>query len=179
MERIGVFLSSSNNVNSTYIAAAEQLGTWIGKQGKTLVYGGMAQGLMEILAQATKKNGGHIVGLIPDGDHWQNKQSKFVDMEFLCTNLADRKQTAIQESDIFVALPGGIGTLDEIFSVLAAICVHEHNKKIVIYNVAHCWDKLIELLEDLKHKKLISESLDNMLLFTDSFDQLTQLLEKD
>ena len=177
MERIGVFLSSNCDVDAAYVEAARQLGTWLGQKGKTLVYGGVAQGLMEVLAQAAKQHGGHVVGLVPQGPHWGNRLSEAVDVEMRCVNLADRKQTMIQESDILVALPGGMGTLDEVLSTVASGIVGEHSKKMVMYNVNHCWDSFLELVEDLERQHMIRRPLEDRLTIVDSFDQLAATLE--
>lgn len=176
MDRIGVFLSANSDVDAAYVEAADKLGEWLGLQGKTLVYGGVAKGLMEVLGQAVKKNGGHTVGILPEGVFWSNSHSEAVDMEFLCANLADRKQTMVQESEILVALPGGVGTLDEVFSTLSGFNVGEHSKKVVLYNVNHCWDKLLELLEDLKVRRMVRNSWADCLLVANSFEELTRML---
>ena len=177
MERIGVFLSSNSDIDPAYVEAALRLGQWIGQQGKTLVYGGNAMGLMEQLAQSVRKNGGHVVGVIPQGAEYGHMHvSDAVDTAFYCANMADRKQTLLQESDILVALPGGIGTLDEVLSVVAAATVGEHTKRVLLYNVGHCWDSFLHLLDDLRRQKLIYRPTEDFLQEVSDFARLTEIL---
>lgn len=176
-QRIGVFLSANTDVPAAYTDAARGLGEWIGHTGRTLVYGGMAMGLMEVIGQAAVGAGGHTVGLIPSGAHWQGKQSSAVQMEILCTGLADRKQSFIDESDILVALPGGIGTLDEIFTTLSSAGVGEHAKPVILLNTDHCWDSLIALLDDLRRRGLLRPQFDAYLLTASTLEELIRMIE--
>lgn len=178
MNTIGVFCSASSHIAPVYVAEAEKLGTWIGKQGKTLVYGGSNSGLMECVAKAAKTNGGRVFGVIPTIVESQGKTSDYVDIDFRCNNLSDRKDTMLQESEVMVALPGGIGTLDEIFTIMASATIGYHHKKIILYNVEGFWDKLIELLDELESKNFIRGNWRNYCCVADSFAQLTAFLEQ-
>lgn len=177
MNTIGVFCSASSRIDAAYIRAAEELGTWIGKQGKTLVYGGSNSGLMECIARAVKTNGGRVFGVIPTIVESQNKVSDYVDIDFRCNNLSDRKDTMLQESQIMVALPGGIGTLDEIFTVMASATIGYHHKKVVLYNIKGFWNTLTGLLDELEGKNFIRGSWRDYCEVVETFEQLTALLE--
>lgn len=154
MNRIGVFLSSRGDVPATYRQAAEDIGRWIGATGRTLVYGGAHKGLMEIMARQVKGNGGRVVGVVPQILTDRKLESDCIDVAFYCADLNDRKAILMRESDILVALPGGIGTLDEIFTVLAAAAIGTERKRVVLYNVDGCWDTLLRLLDELHAKGL-------------------------
>ena len=121
MERIGVYCSSSVKIDKKYFDAAQQLGEWIGSNGKWLVYGGSNRGTMGTLAAAVKQSGGRVMGVVPTALEERDIVSDDLDVNFRCENLSDRKDIMIQESDILVAMPGGVGTLDEIFTTLAAL----------------------------------------------------------
>ena len=95
----------------------------MGETGKTLVYGGASLGLMECVAQAVKTNGGHIIGVVPAKLEENGKVSALPDRIINTRNLSDRKDMIVEESDVLVALPGGVGTLDEIFHVMAAASI--------------------------------------------------------
>ena len=121
MEKIGIFCSASENIDKMYSDAAVRVGKWIGETGKTLIYGGASLGLMECIAQAVKTNGGHIIGVVPAKLEENGKVSTLPDRIIHTHNLSDRKDIIVEESDILLALPGGVGTLDEIFHVMAEI----------------------------------------------------------
>ena len=133
--RIGVFCAASEQIDPLYIEKAEELGAWIGSQGKWLVYGGSNLGLMEATAKAVKANGGQVMGVVPTLLEERGRVSTLLDVIFPTVNLSDRKDLMLQEADILVALPGGIGTLDEIFHVLAAGSLGYHDKQVILYNV--------------------------------------------
>lgn len=176
MNAIGIFCSAASSIDAVYFQKAEELGVWIGKQGKTLVYGGSNSGLMECVAKAVKTNGGRVFGVIPTIVETQNKVSDYVDIDFRCNNLSDRKDTMLQESQVMVALPGGIGTLDEVFTVLASATIGYHHKKVILYNVEGFWDQLISLLDGLEQKGFIRGRWRDYCTVADSFDELIALL---
>ena len=146
--RIGVFCAASEQIDPLYIEKAEELGAWIGSQGKWLVYGGSNLGLMEAM----------------------------LDVTFPTVNLSDRKDVMLQESDVLVALPGGIGTLDEIFHVLAAGSIGYHDKQIILYNVNGFWDGLLDFLRTLEDRHFIHHPLDGRLKVAATFDELVSFL---
>ena len=115
MEKIGIFCSASGSIDPIYFDAAHQIGEWMGKNGKTLIYGGANLGLMECVAKAVKENGGHVIGVVPSKLEENGKVSTYPDEIIATHDLSDRKDIILQQSDVLVALPGGIGTLDEVF----------------------------------------------------------------
>lgn len=154
--RIAVYLSSKSALPDSYRRATEEVGAWIGRTGRTLVYGGSGVGLMEVLAQATVKAGGHVVGVVPQILIDRGLVSDACNVTHYTADLADRKATMMREADICVALPGGLGTLDEVFTVLATATIGIERKPVVLYNVDGCWDSLLRCLDDLTHRGLIT-----------------------
>ena len=124
MEKIGIFCSASGSIDPIYFDAAHQIGEWMGKNGKTLIYGGANLGLMECVAKAVKENGGHVIGVVPSKLEENGKVSTYPDEIIATHDLSDRKDIILQQSDVLVALPGGIGTLDEVFHVMAGSRFH-------------------------------------------------------
>lgn len=174
-KRIAVFLSSHNDLPESYREAAENVGKWIGENGHTLVYGGARKGLMEVLAQATKQNGGKVFGVVPQILVESNMVSDTLDITFHCVDLNDRKAIMVRESEIFVALPGGIGTLDEIFTVLAANTIGLQRKPVVLYNAGHCWDKTIAVLEEMRQQNLVNDGALALLHVVNNIEELQQV----
>ena len=152
---IAVFCSANNNIDPDYFRAAEVLGRWIGANGHTLVYGGGNSGLMECIGKAVHEAGGRTVGVIPRIMAEGRRVSDYVDVEIPCEDLSDRKAIMIERSDEFYALPGGIGTIDEVFTVASAATIGYHHKKVTLCNVKGFWDSLITLLNDHQQKGMI------------------------
>lgn len=153
-KKIGVFLSSHAPLPDSYHSAAQHLGEWMGRNKHTLVYGGARKGLMEVLAQSVKQSGGRVYGVVPQILVERGLVSDAIDVTFHCSDLNDRKAILIRESDVLIALPGGIGTLDELFTILAANTIGLEHKPVVLYNVDGCWDSLLAMLKDLEDKGL-------------------------
>lgn len=159
MEKIGVFLSSKSDVPDAYRRAVGEVGDWIGRTGRTLVYGGARKGMMEVLAQAVKRGGGRVFGVVPQIIEDRGLVSETLDVTFRTADLNDRKAVMNRESDLLVALPGGIGTLDEVFTVLAAATIGTAARHVVFYNVEGCWDTTLAAIADLAAKGLIDADL--------------------
>lgn len=175
-EKIGVFCSSNNNVSPQFREAARQLGEWLGKNRKTLVYGGNASGLMEELAQATHQAGGRVYGVIPRKLLDEGKVSDAVDIAFHCEDLSDRKEWLITESEVMVALPGSVGTLDEAFSAMAQNTFGTHDKLLIFYNVDGFYDVLFTFLDSLEARGVVNKPWNLVYRRADTFDQLISLL---
>lgn len=135
MNKIAVFCSASDDIAPVFKEKAKELGAWLGQHHKWLVYGGSNTGLMESLAQSAKENGAMIMGVVPTKLEEHGRVSDLLDVTFHSVNLSDRKDIMVQESEVMVALPGGIGTLDEVFHVMASCSIGYHDKKVIFYNV--------------------------------------------
>ena len=158
MQKIGVYLSSKENLPENYVQAAREVGELIGKTGRILIYGGARKGLMEVLAQSVKQHGGRVYGMVPEIIEKRGLVSEAIDVTFRCVDLSDRKMMMNRESDVLVALPGGIGTLDEVFTVMANTVIGIRHQPVVFYNVDGCWDALLAALDNLFEQGLVSGS---------------------
>lgn len=178
MNKIGIFCSASDAIDSIFIEKAAELGRWMGKHHKWLVYGGSSNGLMEVVAREAKQNGGMIMGVIPTKLEERGLVSDLLDVTFHTVNLSDRKDLMLQKSDILVALPGGVGTLDEVFHVMAAATIGYHTKKVVFYNIDGFWNGILDFLKNLEVNHFAHRPLKNYFLVADSFEELTAILEQ-
>lgn len=176
MNRVAVFCSSHEGLPEPVTRAAAQLGAWIGRQNLMLVYGGVGKGLMEVLARAVKSNGGRVMGIVPDRFSQMGLTSECVDIEMPVVDLNDRKSAMLRESDIFIALPGGIGTLDEIFMVMASSTVGEHKKQLILFNPDGYWDSLACTLKMMEQQGYIAQGFTSSIKMPDSIESLTALL---
>lgn len=178
MDRIGVFCSSSEVLSESVIQATQELGAWIGSHKKMLVYGGVNKGLMEVIACAVKQHGGRVMGILPQAFACPERQSQYVDIEVPVSHLCDRKATLTRESDVFIVLPGGIGTLDEMFCVLAARQVGEHHKPVMLFNPDGCWNPLIQALQILEDQHYIRSGYTRSIVCIDRIDEAIHWLEQ-
>lgn len=159
-----------------YYRMADTLGRWLGGHGCTLVYGGAASGLMESAARAVRESGGRVVGVVPAILQERGRVSACIDELVPCTDLNDRKQLMVERSDILIALPGGVGTLDEIFTVMASHSIGYHSKRVVLYSEDDFWDSLLMMLAEMDRRKFINHPLKDYLSVAHSLDELSVLL---
>ena len=148
--KIVVYCSSQERLEEKYRLLARDLGTWIGQQGHTLLYGGSNAGLMHITAAAVHEAGGHIVGVIPE--MFRHRIDPVCDEVVYTANLGDRKQYMIEHGDMFVVMPGGIGTLDEWMSTLAVMTIgNDDPRPVIVANIDGLYDATIQQLADMTH----------------------------
>ncbi|MDE6646367.1 MAG: TIGR00730 family Rossman fold protein [Prevotella sp.] len=174
--KICVFCSANQQLDPAFFVATEELGRWLAQQGHTLVYGGVNQGLMECVAKAAHEAGGQTIGVIPQIIEKSGRISQYVDVEMLCDNLSDRKQLMADQSDVFIALPGGIGTLDEVFTIAASHTIGYHRKQVILYNVKGFWDSLLAMLDDLQQRGMVRGQWRDYISVANSLEELSSLL---
>ena len=140
-----VYCSSQEGLEEKYQQLALQLGTWIGQHGHTLLYGGSNAGLMHITASAVHEAGGHVIGVIPE--MFRHRIDPLCDEVVYTANLGDRKQYMIEHGDVFIVLPGGIGTLDEWMSTLAVMTIGNNDPRpVIVANLDGLYDATIQQL---------------------------------
>lgn len=176
MQKIGVYLSSKENLPESYVQAAREVGELIGKTGRILIYGGARKGLMEVLAQSVKQHGGRVYGMVPEIIEKRGLVSDTIDVTFRCVDLSDRKMMMNRESDVLVALPGGIGTLDEVFTVMANTVIGIRHQPVVFYDVDGCWDALLAALDNLFEQGLVSGSPSDYYSVAHNIQELASLI---
>ena len=174
--KICVFCSANQQIDPAFFVMTEQLGTWAAENGHTIVYGGVNQGLMECLAKAAKGHGGRTIGIVPMIVEKSGRISDYVDIDIPCDNLSDRKQLMMDQADVFIALPGGIGTIDEVFTVAAPATIGYHDKLVILYNMKGFWDSLIAMLDDLQAKGMIRGDWRQYIKTADSIEEISRMI---
>ena len=177
MEHIAVFCSASQDIDNIYAEKARELGAWMGENGKTLVYGGTSSGLMEEIAAEAKAHGAMVMGVVPTIVEERGKTSDLCDVVFRTDNLSERKDVMLRESDVSIALPGGVGTLDEVFSVMASATIGYHRKLVIFYNINGFWDGVIAFLDGLERQHFAHSPLKNFYKVANSFEELVELIK--
>ena len=144
-----VYCGSRLGLDPTFAACATSVGQWIGSHGGQLVYGGGNVGLMGALADGALSAGGEVIGVIPHKLMQRELAHRGLSRLEVVADMAERKTRMIAISDAFVALPGGLGTLDELFEVLTLAQVGYHRKPMVVHNQAAYWDGLLAVCRSM------------------------------
>ncbi|WP_263408196.1 LOG family protein [Terriglobus tenax] len=172
---ICVFCASADGTQPEYRLVAEDLGRKLASQNIGLIYGGARVGLMGAVADATLGSGGRVTGVIPH---------VLVDMEVahhdvtelhIVKTMHDRKALMGEKADAFLILPGGFGTLEELFEVLAWSTLKLHAKPIVLLNTAKFWDGMLTFLDHCITEGVLTQPKRDLLLVADTVDEAIRL----
>ena len=142
-----VYCGSSINVDDAYKVAAEQMGILLAENNIRLVYGGGKAGLMGIIADSVMKNGGEVTGIIPAHIADREIQHKGLTELQVVDTMHTRKQMMVDQSDAFLILPGGIGTLDETCEIMTWRQLGIHDKPIIIANIKDYWTPFLNMID--------------------------------
>ena len=155
-----VYCGSGTGENPAYAAAARLLGRSLAEHNIGLVYGGGGLGLMGEVARAALEAGGHVTGIIPEFLTEREKMLREVSELIVTTDMHQRKQLMFERSDAFIALPGGIGTLEELVEQLTWSQLGRHMKPILVANIADFWSPFLNLLQHMTEEAFIRTGLD-------------------
>jgi uncharacterized protein (TIGR00730 family) len=175
---ICVYCASGPGTNPAFVEAARRFGRILAENAIRLVYGGGSVGLMGTLADAVLDHGGLVTGVIPD--FLVNREHMLVRAQerIVTRDMHERKRIMFERADAFVALPGGVGTLEELVEQLTWAQLGRHKKPILIANIERFWDPLCALLDHMKQLEFIRTGLPIDLLVTDRVEDIVpQLLE--
>jgi len=171
-----VYCGSGKGLNSAYTKAARKLGKALATNGIRLVYGGGSLGLMGEVARATLGAGGEVTGIIPEFLGAREKMLKDVDELIVVKDMHTRKRLMFERSDGFVALPGGIGTLEELVEQLTWSQLGQHKKPIVVANIEGFWTPFLDLLAHMKAETFIRPGLEVGFTVVDAADAIVPAL---
>ncbi len=175
---IAVYCGSTTGNNSHFAESAKALGKWIGESGNTLVYGGASQGLMGIVADSVLENGGQVIGVLPDVPSIQERKHTGLTEIINTSSMAERKAKMIELSDAFVALPGGIGTLDEITDVLSLSSLDVVTGPIVLFNTDGYYEPFRKLIRNVIENGLGRQEYFARALFSDDINEIAAFLKR-
>lgn len=147
LQRVCVYCASNDGVRPEYIAAARHLGALLAKRGQALVYGGGRVGLMGAMADAAIAAGGEVIGVIPHALVQREVAHNGLTALHVVDTMHDRKAMMAELADGFIALPGGLGTLEEFFEVWTWAQLGVHHKPVGLLDVAQYWQSLVKMLE--------------------------------
>jgi uncharacterized protein (TIGR00730 family) len=155
IKSICVYCASGPGTNPAYVAAAKSLGRILAENGVRLIYGGGSVGLMGAIADAVLESGGEITGIIPE--FLMNREHMLLRAQerIVTRDMHERKRIMFERADAFVALPGGVGTLEELVEQITWAQLGRHKKPLLIANIDGFWDPLCVLLDRMRETLFI------------------------
>lgn len=178
IRRICVYCGSSSGADPAFIASARKFGRILAENGIGLVYGGGDLGLMGAVAHAVLEAGGHVTGIIP---HFLKKKENMLEsvQELLVVgDMHERKRLMFEKSDAFVALPGGIGTLEELVEQLTWVQLERHTKPVLIADIGGFWRPLLGLLAHMRENRFIPREREASYLVAERVEDILPILDR-
>ena len=177
-DNINVFCGSSPGNGPVYVAVADALGTELARRGIGLVYGGGSGGLMGAVARAADGAGGRVLGVIPAALAPKELSGESIGELRVVDTMHERKAIMAAESDAFIAMPGGFGTLDELFEVMTWVQLGIQNKSIGLLNVDGYFDPIVAWIDRaIEHGFVRSRHRDLIVVASDPVELLDRLIE--
>ena len=173
---ITVYLGASEGNDPCLRKAVEELGTWIGSSGNALVYGGSKSGLMGAIADSVLKAGGEVTGVEPQFFIESEIQHDGLTRLIVTKDMSERKNKMIELGDVFIAFPGGTGTLEEITEVRSKVSLKHLNAPCILYNLNGYYDGLKALLAHMIEKELSSKERQEGIYFAENLDDIKQVI---
>lgn len=169
---LAVFCGSKSGSNPLFEAHAKQLGHMLADKNITLVYGGGNKGIMGAVANAVLEKNGKVIGIIPqlltDLEHSHHGITELIVVE----NMHVRKKMLYEKCDAAIILPGGFGTLDELFEMLTWNQLNIHNKKIIILNSASFYNNLLAHAKQMQAENFLYDTIEDRIAIIESPEQL-------
>lgn len=174
---ICVYCGSGAGEDPAYAEAARNLGRSMAQAGIRLIYGGGSVGLMGIVAKSVLDHGGEVTGIIP---HFLEKREAMMEeiTELIVTeDMHERKRLMFEKAEAFVALPGGIGTLEEVVEMMTWAQLGQHRKPVLLANINGFWNPLATLLNHMRGERFIRAGMEVGYLITDKADEIVPALQ--
>lgn len=176
LRTICVYCGSADGSDPAHREAAAALGRAMADAGIGLVYGGGSNGLMGITARAVLDNGGHVTGIIPG--FLRDRELMLADTQemLVVPDMHTRKRLMFERADAFVALPGGIGTLEELVEQMTWVQLQQHTKPVLIADIAGFWAPLLSLLEHMRENGFVRREAEVSYLVAERSEDILPML---
>lgn len=178
IRNVCVYCGSGDGRDPIYREAADRFGRILAENGIGLVYGGGSLGLMGTIAKSVLRSGGHVTGIIPKFLTEREKMLRDVQQLLVTDDMHERKRLMFEKSDAFVALPGGVGTLEETVEMLTWSQLGRHDKPILLANLAGFWDPLCALFDHMLDQAFIREGLMVRYLVAERIEDIVPTIRK-
>jgi uncharacterized protein (TIGR00730 family) len=178
LKTICVYCGASPSTSEKYIRVAERTGEALAQAGMQIVYGGGRSGLMGTVADSALKAGGQVIGIIPDHiDEREIRHEELTELH-ITHSMHERKQMMAAKADMFLILPGGLGTMDEFFEILTWRQLGLHNKPIIILNEENYWTPLVDLISHIQEERFMKPQDRDLFAVYNNLDELIDSLKK-
>ncbi|HEY8382650.1 MAG TPA: TIGR00730 family Rossman fold protein [Microvirga sp.] len=174
---ICVYCGSGFGSDPVFAESAAELGRAMGEQGISLVYGGGNVGLMGTVARSVLDHGGHVTGIIPDFLKAREKMLDDVQETIVVPDMHTRKRLMFEKADAFVAMPGGIGTLEELVEQMTWAQLGRHTKPILLLSTKNFWKPLLTLVAHMREQGFIRPGLELNYLVAERVEEVIPMLE--
>ncbi len=177
IKSVCVYCGSAEGSGPSYVEAAREFGMALARSGTKLVYGGGGTGMMGTVARATIESGGAAVGIIPEFLRARELAYRGVTEQIVTVDMHERKRLMFEKADAFVALPGGIGTLEELVEQLTWAQLGQHKKPILVLDLDGFWQPLLVLLDHMRTTGFIRREMPISLLVAKTVAEILPMLE--
>ena len=178
LNSVCVYCGSAFGADPAYVAAASTLGAALAESDIRLIYGGGSVGLMGALARAALDAGGNVTGIIPRFLQSRERRMEDLTETILTDDMHERKKLMFDRAEAFVALPGGVGTLEELVEQMTWAQLGQHQKPVLLANINGFWDSLLTLLDHMRQEGFIRTRMDVSYLVCDRAEQIVPALEQ-
>jgi uncharacterized protein (TIGR00730 family) len=172
-----VFCGASDKADQQYKDLAIKCGQMLAARNMQLIYGGGGSGLMGAVSKSVHQHGGKVTGIFPRLLGKFEPLSHDLDNTILVDSMSRRKDLMIEKSNAFLTLPGGFGTLDELFEVITLKILEQHEKPIIVVNHNHFWDEMIVVCDKIIKENFARDSARNCYLVVETLEEAFKLLE--
>lgn len=174
---IAVYCGSRFGNDDIYRIKAEELARWIASSGYNLVYGGSKVGLMGVIAKTVLDNSGKVIGVMPDFFVEEGLDDKTITELIIVENMSIRKKTMFDLSNVFIAMPGGAGTLEEITEVISWANIGKNDSPCIFYNVNGFYDDIYKQYRIMNEKGFFGIDGFNKILFSDNLNVINDFIK--
>ena len=180
IKNVCVFCSARSEVDNSFLELAKNCGQMLAEKKYSLVYGGGESGLMGQVAEGTYKNGGEVIGIYPK--FMEDKVdieplSHHLSTTILVDSMSERKDLMLEKSDAFIILPGGFGTLDELYEVMTLKVLEQHNKPIIVCNFNGFWAPMLALNKHIIDNSFAKDNAKGSLIVVSTLEEVFAALK--
>jgi len=177
IRKICVYCGSGPGIDPAFVESARAFGTLLAKNAIGLVFGGGSVGMMGTIAKSVREHGGEVTGIIPEFLVAREHAMRGADNLIVTRDMHERKRKMFEMADAFVAMPGGVGTLEEVVEQMTWVQLGRHRKPILLANIKHFWDPLCALIDHMKTLEFIRGDLNFDLLVADKVEDILPMLK--
>jgi uncharacterized protein (TIGR00730 family) len=178
IRKICVYCGSGPGIDPAFVESARAFGAILAKNGVGLVFGGGSVGMMGAIAKSVLDHGGKVTGIIPEFLVAREHAMRGADNLIVTRDMHERKRKMFEMADAFVAMPGGIGTLEEAVEQMTWVQLGRHRKPILLANIKRFWEPLCALIDHMKNLEFIRADLNFDLLAADAVEDILPKLQK-